>query len=530
MLPIEGGFAHVGSPDVAMEGMAGPYHLLVSIRPPDVIPGTAIVTVYLQDGVGVSVSAQPIYFYSGRKGAPSADLLQPVARVRGQYTGIVWLMDYGSSSVLLHVSGSLGAGDLVVPVVAISTAQKKLPAGTSYSLVLLGLLLFVLMVTIIGASVSEGITKSGEALPAARKRSRKWAFVVAALFSTLIVYGGNAWWQGWADNYRQFMFRPMHARYRVESKDGVNRLLLTIDTTHAQRNSGLSYIVPDHGKIMHLFVMRLPAMDAMAHLHPSRQDTAHFSTVLPPLPKGRYLAFADIVYSSGFTETLKDSFTLNSAITDSLRVQDPDDAYALARPDNIVDDPLRRDANTIVCGKPGSGVRMKDGSVMVQEGKEGESYESGSLYMLRFSVYDEARKPARLEPYLGMMGHAAIVKNDGSVYIHIHPVGTYSMAAQMGLMGRMEQTVNEFHYPDARVFRDSVDQVVATLKGMREEERNEVLMKQMTMKGGKDAAVMGMDNMVSFPYTFPQPGLYRIWVQVKRKGQVLTAAFDREVK
>ncbi|MBV8728222.1 MAG: hypothetical protein JO336_00290, partial [Acidobacteriia bacterium] len=33
--------AHVGSPDVFYEGEAGPYHLLVTIRPPEVIPGVA---------------------------------------------------------------------------------------------------------------------------------------------------------------------------------------------------------------------------------------------------------------------------------------------------------------------------------------------------------------------------------------------------------------------------------------------------------------------------------------------------------
>src|ERR1700754_4659061 len=84
-------FAHVGSPDVSMEGVAGPYHLLVSVKPPDVIPGTATVTVYVQGGGAITVSAQPIFFYSGRNGAPSPDAIPAVAGQPGQYKGIVWL-------------------------------------------------------------------------------------------------------------------------------------------------------------------------------------------------------------------------------------------------------------------------------------------------------------------------------------------------------------------------------------------------------------------------------------------------------
>ncbi len=576
---INNAHAHVGSPDVAMEGMAGPYHLLVSIKPPDVIPGTATITLFIENGSGMSVYTRPIYFYSGKRGAPSADLIQPVTGQPGQFKGIVWLMDDGSSSVEISINGSLGKGEMVVPVVAISTAEKKLPIATTYSLIILGSFLFILMITLIGASVAEGITPKNEALPAKRKRSRIIAFGVTALLSSLVLYGGNAWWEGSAKDYRRFMFKPMHAAYHVEQKDGAHELLMTIDTFQARRRFWLPYLITDHGKIMHLFVMRLPAMDAFAHLHPVRLNTDSFLTRLPPLPKGKYLAFADIVYNSGFTETLKDTFDVAENLSDSVHTMDPDDAYAFALPDNLVNNPFRGDNNSFVCGKPGAGVKMKDGSTMAmdvmnpdlsesgQDPKKEEeqireqnqagiqSLETGQLYTLHFSVFDSNKQPAKLDPYMGMMGHAAIVRNDGNVYVHLHPVGTYSMAAQSNLLDRMSQPENEYHFPAEAPFRDSIDRLVKSLKAMTEQQRNDFLMKEMnrygamntvlntaitdTIKGGKPGGELktgptmpGMEsgNTVSFPYTFPQPGLYRIWVQVKRNGQVLTAAFDRTVK
>ena len=37
-------------------------------------------------------------------------------------------------------------------------------------------------------------------------------------------------------------------------------------------------------------------------------------------------------------------------------------------------------------------------------------------------------------------------------------------------------------------------------------------------------------SSVAFPYAFPRPGRYRLWVQVKIRGEILTGVYDVEVR
>jgi hypothetical protein len=401
----------------------------------------------------------------------------------------------------------------------------------------LAVFLVILMMTIIGSSVSDGLSAKGELLSANRKRNRRLGFTIGLLACAGILYGGNAWWQSWANDYRQYMFKPMQANSILEEKDGVNYLKFTIDTLNGQRKSSLSFVVPDHGKMMHMFIMRIPAMDAFAHLHPQRLDSATFTSILPSLPKGKYLVFADIVYLSGYTETIKDTFLLEADIADHNRRLDKDDAYAFALPANLVDatPPPGEEESFFICGKPGSGVKLKDGSTLVWEGQKDEAMYAGQPYLLQFALYAPDGTPAEPEPYLGMGGHAAVIRNDGNVYIHMHPAGTINMQAQAVLAKRIADTAKLAIYPtDPIAFRDSVDVWMQQLQTMPDAVRDSLLMAGMPFEHFS-GTTMEMDgethgNMLQFPYVFPSGGQYRIWVQVKRNGQVLTAAFDKVVE
>ena len=109
------------------------------------------------------------------------------------------------------------------------------------------------------------------------------------------------------------------------------------------------------------------------------------------------------------------------------------------------------------------------------------------LTMFTFRVEDAQGQPARdLELYMGMPGHAIFVKRDRTVFAHVHPSGSAPMAAM------------EIAMP-----------AIAHAQHM--------------------AAPAVTPSTVTFPYGFPESGDYRIFVQVKRAGQVMTAAFDASV-
>lgn len=520
--------AHIGSAGIVQEGKAGNYQIQVHVEPPDVIPGVAKVSVSV-DGTDIErVTLSPIYYWTGDEGSPKGDEALPVLGESGRYDGKIWLMETGAASVKIVINGKRGKGETLIPIAALATAKRDLPKSLGWILAGLALLLVGIMTTIIGASTSDSLLKPGSEADKKTNRRKIVGSTLGLSFCGLLLFIGNNWWGSISKDYReQYMFRPYTATSTIKIENAQRVLNFKIDSTSIERR-WTSYVIPDHGKLMHLFLVRQGTLDAFAHLHPTRKDTLTFEAPLPNLPAGKYLVYADILRFHGLQYTIADTVDIPalkiSAENFEKQTGDSDDTYVVTNPINAKAS-ATQDAGISICGTPGVKTPLQDGSSIVWEEKPDQSLKAGQVYDLKFSVMSPDGKPADLQTYLGMMGHAAILKEDGSVYIHLHPNGTFSATAQQVMEKRVGERTNPGpHLNNAKRFRDSVDNVLVQLRALPEAERDKVLM------GGMIHQTNGHHGgSVSFPYVFPSAGNYRIWLQVKRNGKILTGAFDARV-
>jgi hypothetical protein len=473
--------AHVGSPNVFYDGNAGPYPVRVIIRPPVVIPGLAEITVRLREGYPadqrLKVTVQPVQFQGGLRGAPPPDVAVPVPGAPGTWSGELWLMVASSYSVRVHIQGPAGEGVAQVPVLAEPIRVLGMDRGLGLILACLGLFLFAGGVSIIGAAVREGSLPVTETVDDRRRRRARVVVVLAILLLGIALWGGKRWWDQVDGEAQSSLFKPFRTHATTGLAGGRPVLTLTIDDP---RRHDWTPLIPDHGKLMHLFLLREPGLDVFAHLHPVAAGEDRFQVSLPPLPAGSYRVYADVVHESGFPQTLVDRVTIPASLPE--RAQgvapdvDPDDSLRIT-------EPLGRAATA----GPKLALLEDGGSMLWHQ----EPLRASQEVTLRFEVRGADGEPAALEPYMGMPSHAVISRDDGGVFVHLHPMGTVSMAAQQAFERQEGGT------------------------------------------GGNGMAGMRLESVrpgtLSFPYEFPQPGRYRLWVQVKIGGKVQTAVFDAEV-
>lgn len=496
--------AHVGSPDVFFDGNIGPYPARVTIRMPSVIPGRAEITVRAQAETPVEVSFLPLYSNTALTNAPPADR---GALIRGEtnlYTGDLWLMSFGAYTIQVKLRGPAGEGTVEIPVNAIAMRQLPLPAWLGGLLALLLALLVFGGLAIVAGAARESELEPGR-LPDRRARQKGWlAGGVTGVALVLLLLGGNRWWNSEEKEFQRHLtpsaWPDLEASVRVAGSR--RNLDLTLGQKDLSSDVSLA-LAPDHGKLLHFFLIREGSVDAIGHLHPVRKAGRAFQVALPPLPQGRYKIFCDLTMErSGLSYTATNSVelpaiaTAGSGETNTVSLEpDPDDSWAVYPAESV---PPATATNAVYQFPGGGRVVWRSHAALKTRQDAG----------LQFEVFDAAGDPAELEPYMGMTSHAAVMRRDEAIFAHLHPMGNYSMAAQ-GL------------------FQKKIASETATAGGA-----------EAAMPAGMDHSKMGhmMHNMpgggsslISLPYEFPTAGDYRIWVQFKTGGKVMTAVFDATV-
>lgn len=449
--------AHVGSPDVFFDGQAGPYRAYVAVRTPQVIPGVAEIEVRIPGGAtSVDITPMPLTG-PGAQFAPTPDRAVQSAQDPEFFTGTLWMMSSGSWQVRVKASGPKGEGELRVPVPAL--ARRSLEMDRTLGGILFGLMIFLCVgaVAIAGAATREGKLPPGQEPPPENRR-RAWVTMgVTAALVVGAVWLGDKWWKAEAASYSRIIFKPLAAQATVDG----NRLTLRLEHTGWFQAQDFTDLIPDHGHLMHLFVIAEPDLDRAWHLHPRMAANGVFEHDLPSMPAGRYRLFGDIVHRSGLPETVTAEIDIPEIAGTPLSGDDSGIVTAIA---------ARRES--VLSG--GYTMHFEPGEVRPR-----------SLSLLKFRVTDPQGNPATgMELYLGMPAHAAAVKKDFSVFAHLHPTGTVPMASL------------ELVAPDPHAAH------------------------RMTAE---------LPPEFTFPYGFPQPGDYRLFVQVKLGGKVETGVFDLTV-
>jgi hypothetical protein len=475
--------AHVGSPDTFFEGNAGPYRLFVTVRMPEAIPGVAEIEVRSESGDVTGIRILPLRLSgAGSEYAPKSEFMERSTHDAQFFSGRIWLMEFHALQLRVEAEGRRGEGMLAVPLMAEAQRTLRMDRQLGSLLTVFMIFLSVTFVLILRAALGEARLEPGATSDNWSTSKIRWITGVGALLVVAIIYLGNTWWNAEANDYSLRVMKPPTFRAVL---DPTGRLSLFPpegqSPVHVRLRSGgfltwsevLKNLRPDHGHLMHLFLVRLPSWDYFCHLHPEVDPKGFFAQNLPSLPSGHYQMFSDVVTDTGLAITMVGRINLPELSGTPLR---GDDSVA-ATPSNPAA-PGTLEASALQDG------RMK-------WVRDPGPLRARTALRLRFQIEDREGKPALdLEPYMGMAGHLIILRSDGSVFAHVHPAGSVAMAS----LELAEQSLSS-----------------------------------ASMQGMASMSQQSLSSEVAFPYGFPQPGDYRLFVQVKRAGKVETAAFDTTV-
>jgi hypothetical protein len=474
--------AHIGSPNVFFDGKAGAHSVRVVIRPPPALPGIAQVDIRTE--FSGSVTARAVMLGAGEETAAPAVAAEPVPGGEHLLHVPLWLMRAGNYDVLIQTADG---GMLHVPLRAASLVPPVMPAGLGAVLGALGIFLLGSAAIIAGAAARE----STLALPVAPTATDRRRGILVLAATLLLLSGGVAfatarWRKMDADFRANSLVKPLPVAGSIRTDDG-NHIL----TIQQPRDADVTWasLVTDHGKLMHLFLVENATGLAFAHLHPVRIDYRTFESTLPAMPAGTYTLYGETTHESGSADTVTGLVTIPAPLREAPQAEwtMANEAWCQSPPSATAQSakPGTLDADDSWHVGPATATRVAP----LMGGAKMIFHTPGTLAadretILRFTIAGASGEPIALQTYMGMAGHCVIRKHDGSVFTHLHPAGSISMAAQ--------QLIDPKNMPSS--------------------------------------APIAPADEITFPYAFPNSGDYRIWVQIRAAGRVLTGVFDVAVQ
>ena len=327
-------------------------------------------------------------------------------------------MAAGAWQVQFQIDGPSGRQTSSVPVLAVPISTLKMQPAMGFILALSGLFLIVAMAGTVAAAIRESRLRPGLAPTPTSTRRGLYAMAASVVLMAVMVFFGAKWWNVEAASYAGNIYTPpvtsatltgRQLDLHVASWDPDPRL-----PERLRRHRSNADYIPDHGKLIHLYAIREPQMDAAFHLHPTLVAPGDFRLDIPTMPPGHYRLYGDVVHATGFPETLQATVDIPSGLPPAPLASE--DAEALPAP--------------LAQGLLGPSYKLPDGYTMVWA--RPSSVTASTPYSFHFRLLDPSGRPATdMQPYLGMAGHAAFVKTDGSVFAHTHPEGSAAMADVM---------------------------------------------------------------------------------------------------
>jgi hypothetical protein len=447
--------AHIGSPDTFVQAAVGPYSVLIAAHPPATAPGVLELDLRFNPDDRLTAATASI------DGAPPVPL-QLV--LDGTASTGLWLSTTTAHTLRIAVQGGRGPGTYTVTLPASAPPTSAKPRQPLLTL----RFLFPFSLLLLAAVLLFFTPKQNLLHPYRRQLSA--AILLAAV---LLVW---------------LTPRPAPNTSLAASLTSNGHLAFTLSNP----SESFDNLAPDHGKLMHAFLLREPAHDVFEHLHPVQISPGHFDMALPAMPPGTYTLFADFYHANGTGETASLRLTLPQQSRSA--TQDPDDSSAVIRttPISAIDLSSRPDpeqANRVEgeAERPASAPATTTLTYALPSGYTLTLLTPTRLAPLHANLFtvtllDPAgQPPSDMALYLGMSAHAVVLRSDDSVFAHIHPGGTLPMLTSTNAPMEMSMPMP------------------------------------------------APSNTANIPYGFPASGLYRLFVQMKHGPIVETAAFDLNV-